>query len=277
MSPRASAGAVSVAKAGRDGTAVAGPKVLQKALRVLDLFTAERPSWSVTEVARELELPTATAHRILRSLETHSYLNKTDARYRLGFAAVDLGRRAIASVDLRRRLAPALRELARDTEETVLLTIYDEARRGSLCVDRIESTQSLRLSLEIGRVTPIHAGASAKALLAFLEEPIVEEALAGPLEKLAPRTITDPRKLRRELAEIRSRGYAASLEENDAGAWGLAAPIRSGQAVVASVGFAAPMVRHSETTVRKLAKATLAAARESEALLAAGGEAVAAS
>jgi DNA-binding IclR family transcriptional regulator len=246
---------------------VAGPKVLEKTLRVLDLFTIEHPSWSVTEIARELEMPTATAHRIVRALEGRSYLGKAGSRYRLGFASVDLGRRAIASVDLRSRLGAVLRELARTTEETVLLTVYDESRQGSLCVDRIETTHSLRLSIEIGRVTPIHAGASAKALLAFLDESIVEEVLAQPLERLAPGTITDPKALRHQLAEIRERGWASSYEENNVGAWGLAAPIMVGGRVVASVGFAAPAARRSDSAVRSLAKLVVRAARESQARL----------
>ena len=109
-----------------------GPKVLEKTLRVLDLFTIERPTWSGSEIARELDLPTATAHRIVRALEDRSYLSKSAAGYRLGFAAVDLGRRAMASVDLRARLGTPLRSLARATEETALLTVYDESRNGSL-------------------------------------------------------------------------------------------------------------------------------------------------
>lgn len=249
-----------------------GPKVLEKALRVLELFAAERPAWTVTEIARELDLPTATAHRILRTLERHSYLMKSGTRYRLGLGALDLGRRAMASVDLRRRLAGPLRRLARETEETALLMVYDESRQGSLCVDRIETSHSLRLSIEIGRVTPIHAGASAKAILAFLDEPIVEDLLAHPLEGLAPGTITDPRRLRRDLAEIRKRAWAMSYEENNAGAWGLAAPILVSGRIIASVGFAAPTARYSEPTVRKLAKPVKRAARDAEALLQASGD-----
>ncbi|MCD6016488.1 MAG: transcriptional regulator, IclR family [Solirubrobacterales bacterium] len=245
----------------------AGPKVLEKTLRVLDLFTIEHPSWSATEVARELEMPTATAHRIVRALEARSYLAKVDTRYRLGFAAIDLGRRATASMDLRARLGSVLRELARTTAETALLTVYDESHHGSLCVDRIETTHSLRLTIEIGRVTPIHAGASAKALLAFLEEPVIEEVLAHDLEPLAPGTVTDPELLRKQLEEIRVRGWASSYEENNVGAWGLAAPILVGGAVVASIGFAAPAARHSDSTVRSLAKLVREAARESEARL----------
>lgn len=244
-----------------------GPKVLEKTLRVLDLFTAERPSWSATEIARELGMPTATAHRIVRALEGRSYLGRSATGYRLGFAAIDLGRRAMASVDLRSRLTGILRELARTTGETVLLTVYDESRRGSLCVDRVETTHSLRLSIDIGRVTPIHAGASAKALLAFLEEPIIDEILSHDLERLAPGTVIDSEILRRELGEIRARGWASSYEENNVGAWGLAAPIIVGDHVVASVGFAAPNARHSESTVRVLAGLVCEAARRAEARL----------
>lgn len=250
-----------------EGTPASGPKVLEKTLRVLDLFTIEEPSWSVSEIARELEMPTATAHRIVRALEGRSYLGKADSRYRLGFAAVDLGRRAMASVDLRSRLGTVLRDLGRATDETVLLTVYDEARRGSLCVDRIETAHDLRLTIGIGRVTPIHAGASAKALLAFLEEPIIEDVLAHPLDQLAPGTVTDAETLRAQLAEIRSRGWASSYEENNVGAWGLAAPILVGGQAVASVGLAAPTARYSDTTVRKLAKLVTSAAHESEGTL----------
>ena len=244
-----------------------GPKVLEKTLRVLDLFTVEHPSWSVSEIARELGMPTATTHRIIRALERRSYLARIDSRYRLGFAAVDLGRRAMASVDLRARVAPVLRELSRATGETVLLNVYDETQHGSLCIDRVEATHDLRLTIQIGRVTPIHAGASAKVLLAFLDEATVADALARPLEKLGPGTITDPAELREELRRIHRRGWASSYEENNAGAWGLAAPILVDGRPVATVGLAAPAARYSKTAARDLARLVLAAAHDAEAQL----------
>jgi DNA-binding IclR family transcriptional regulator len=244
-----------------------GPKVLEKTLRVLDLFTVERPAWSVTEVARELEMPTATTHRILRALEGRAYVAKVGSRYRLGFAAIDLGRRATAAVDLRTRLRTVLRSLANSTGETVLLAVYDESHHGSLCVDRIESTRSLRLTIEIGRVTPIHAGASAKALLAFLDQAVVDEVLSNGLEGLGPGTITDSAALREDLDEIRRRRWASSYEENNVGAWGISAPIIVNERLVASIGFAAPTARHSESEERSLARLVCDAAREAEELL----------
>lgn len=244
-----------------------GPKVLEKALRVLDLFTAEAPSWTVTEVARELDLPTATAHRILRALEARDYLLRSQAGYGLGLAAVDLGQRARASIDMRWQLRAVLRELAQSTRETALLTVRDERTQGSLCIDRIETTRSLRLSIDIGRVTPIHAGASAKAMLAFLDDAAISEVLAQPLERLGPGTVTDPQRLRAELAQIRRRGWAKSYEENNEGAWGMAAPVLVGERMIASLGFAAPTARYSKAAEQRMAKLVLNAAREAEAAL----------
>lgn len=244
-----------------------GPKVLGKALRILDLFTVERPSWSISEVARELDMPTATTHRIIRALESRSYLTRIDSRFQLGLAAVDLGRRAMASVDIRSRMAPVLRQLTRDTGETTLLNIYDETHQGSLCVDRVETTRDLRLSIQIGRITPIHAGASAKALLAFLDDAVVTEMLSESLDKPAPRAVTEPDELHEEIERIRRRGWAFSYEENNRGAWGLAAPIRVNGWLVASIGVAAPTVRYSKSTVRDLVLVVLAAARDGEARL----------
>jgi DNA-binding IclR family transcriptional regulator len=70
-------------------------KVLLKALDILALFDDARPEWAEHEVARALDLPTSTAHRLLRSLRGRGYVVRTTSgRYRLGPAAMALGRQA---------------------------------------------------------------------------------------------------------------------------------------------------------------------------------------
>jgi DNA-binding IclR family transcriptional regulator len=247
-------------------------KVLDKALTVLDLFTVARPEWTATEMARQLGQPVPTIHRIMRSLEHHGYLMRAASGYRLGMSAMELGRRAIDSFDLRTAARPVVRSLAQATLETVLLSIYSEPRAGALCIDRIEASHSLRLSLDVGRVTPLYAGASAKALLAYLPSTVIEEVLSGPLEPQGPNTIVDPTSLRRELDEIRARGWAKSYEENDAGAWGVSAPVLNANgAVVASLGIAAPTIRFSATVEQRMVDEIMEAASTASALLAPGG------
>jgi DNA-binding IclR family transcriptional regulator len=244
-----------------------GPKVLDKVLRILQLFTVERPQWTTSEISRMLAIPLPTAHRIVRSLERHNYLMRVDpAGYRLGLSAIDLGRRATASLDLRLALRPALKFLARETSETVLLSVYSQRPRGALCIDRVETNHSLRLSLDTGRITPLHAGASSKAILAFADPDVIEDVLGQPLESQTASTVTDPDKLREELRLIRKRGWSFSYEENDAGAWGLATPVLTGDHHLLGVlGVAAPTLRFSAETKRAFIDALLDAARDSTA------------
>jgi DNA-binding IclR family transcriptional regulator len=241
-----------------------GPKVLDKVLRILQLFTVERPEWTASEISRRLAIPLPTAHRIVRSLESHNYLMRVDAGYRLGLSAIDLGRRATASLDLRLALRPALKLLARETGETVLLSVYSQRPRGALCIDRVETNHSLRLSLDTGRITPLHAGASSKAILAFSDPEVIEDVLSQPLESQTESTVTDPETLREDLRLIRKRGWSFSYEENDAGAWGLATPVLTGDRHLLGVlGVAAPTPRFSADTKRAFIDALLAAARDS--------------
>ncbi len=193
-----------------------------------------------------------TAHRILAALTGRRYLARDERtrRFRLGPAALELGGRARAVLDLRQAALPVLRRLARETDETALLTVPNSERDRSVCLERVESAQPLRLSVEPGRRLPLHAGASQKALLAFLAEEETERVAAGSLERLCGATITDADALRANLAEVRERGWAISFEETNVGVWGVAVPLldEDGTAV-AAVGLAGPSARLSPDEV----------------------------
>ena len=133
-----------------------------KALHILSLFGPERPEWGASEVARELSVTVPTAHRLLNVLTHHGFLARFGrGRFRLGLEAISLGRRALA-LSTSFLLRSDLRELAAAAGETALLTVPEEHVGASLCIDRVESSHPLRLSLDVGRLTPLHAGASAK-------------------------------------------------------------------------------------------------------------------
>jgi DNA-binding IclR family transcriptional regulator len=245
-----------------------GPKVLERALSVLDLFTERRPEWTAAEIGEATELPVSTTYRIVNALESHGLLRHVGSGYRLGAAAVTLGRRASAGFDLGAVLRPVLEALASEIGETTVLAIFDATHIGALCIDRIEAPQQLRLSLEIGSVLPLHAGATAKALLASLGDEVLEAVVARPLPKLAANTITEPKRLREEVASIRAQGYAVSFEETNTGAWGIAVPIfASDGAGLASIGVAAPISRHSQTVERAALRALRSASERAAVIL----------
>ena len=241
-----------------------GFQVLDRTFAILQVFDETRPEWTTSDIARALELPVPTTHRILSALRRLGYVAQDgqSKRFRLGPAALALGKRARAVSELRSVALEPLRELSRQLNETALLTVPSPNRTASVCLERVESTQPLRLSLQPGRQLPLHAGASQKALLAFMPEAELEQVVRGRLERLCRSTITDQRKLRDELSAIRGRGFATSHEETNVGAWGIAVPILSESNVVCAIGVAGPSARLTGDLVRRSLRRTHAAACE---------------
>jgi len=238
-------------------------QLLDRTVAILELFSGNTPEWSASHIARTLELPVPSVHRILVALAVHGYISQDSdtRRFRLGPAAVRLGDRANASMDLRSLCRPILRQLSRDTSETALLTIPDDQGSRSICLERVETVEPLRLSVAPGRELPLHAGASQKALAAFLDDTTRERLLEQPLERLCSRTITEPADLREDFHRIKSLGWASSVEETNDGAWGIAVPVIGSAGVICAVGIAGPVVRLHRERVPELVRRVHGAAR----------------
>lgn len=229
-------------------------KILDKTFRILALFSAGTPEWGVTDLAAEAGMPKSTVYRVLRVLLRHEILaqDPLTKRFRLGLGALELGRRAYEGMELRQVALPVLQRIAALSDETVVLEVLNQEHDRVVCVERAQRQTGLRLILDVGSTAPLHAGASSKVLLAFLPDEEIEAVIARGLPALTARTITDADRLRRDLAEIRERGYAVSYEETDEGAAGVAAPIwdRTGH-VVAGLTIAGPLSRLNQATVSR--------------------------
>lgn len=239
------------------------PKVLDKALRVLRLFTERSPSWRTTDIARELDLPLTTTHRIVRGLESHQLVRRTSSGdYRLGLAAISLGRRAVATFDLRQAFRPGLEWLSAQTDETTSIATIDDDRLSALFVDLIDRSHPVRASVEVGTVTPLYAGAHGRAMLAHLDEAELERVLAHGLEALAVGTISSADALRESLVQVREQGFAFACDETHAGVWEMAAPILDVHGIpLASIGFHSPTLRLDPELERRGGTYVLEAAR----------------
>ncbi|MCY4371636.1 MAG: IclR family transcriptional regulator [bacterium] len=223
-----------------------GPRVLDRTFAILRLFTPDAPDWTVTEAAEALDLPVPTVHRLLAALQRHGYVARDDVtkRYRLGVAAFELGKRATASTDLQATSLKVLESIAAESGETVLLTAISPDRRTSVCLERVESRKPLRLSVVPGLRVPLHAGASQKALLAYMSNADLHAFIDGGLPTLCDATITDPTLLERELRNIRRRGWATSYQETNLGLWGIAITLLDSRTnPVAALGLAGPRAR----------------------------------
>lgn len=241
---------------GRNATA-------DRAIDILLLFNEEQPVLTAEEVSARLGMPRSTTYRYLQSLRSSGLVEENDSSggFRLGPAIFRLASVARQGLGLLEIALPIMRELVARTGETALLT----RRTGSqvVCIERVESTQRVRLSYERGHVLPLHAGASAKVLLAFLEPDEVEAILsADQLPRYTERTMTDPDTLRHQLEIIRARGYAMSEGEVDMGVRGIAAPIfDSRKRITAGLSVAGPAFRIDDTALPGVIQAVQEAAQ----------------
>lgn len=247
-------------------------KTINRLVGVLDCFTQETPAWSLVDLSVHLDLPKSTLHRFLVGLEANGILRRDthDRKWRLGYRLFVWGNLAVEGDGLRHIARPILHTLTGETGETTLLTVYHNHE--VICTEKVETSHHVRLSLEIGMRRACHAGASSKALMAYLPEAEINAIISEKgLPKLCTNTITDPARLKAELDQVRAQGYALSLEETDLGAWGVAAPIRDWRGeVFGAVGIAGPTQRYEASRVQEYATLCRLAADKVSALLRTG-------
>ncbi len=201
-----------------------GAQAALRAVRLLKLFTNERPEMSLAEISRASGLNKTTTHRLLRALQSESLIDRNPATsaYSLGAGLMALGVQALASSDLRRRVRPVLRILARETGETATLEVPFEDNM--LILDEVAGNHVIGSAGNIGTRWPIHATSTGKAWLAFDESGI--DRLSEKLKPVTGSTMTDRDALQPQLAEIRRRGYAVTVDEVEEGYTAVATIIR---------------------------------------------------
>jgi DNA-binding IclR family transcriptional regulator len=254
----------------KPGPGPQGVGLLVKAFQILDLFTDRHPAWTQSELARETGLARSTLSRLVRFLCARSYLMEQRGRYVLGFAAIDLGRRAQLQFNLVDLCRDLLEEVAQVTGETAILTGHDESRSCVVCLAQIPSRHGgLRVFENVGNTYPLYAGASSKAVLAFLPEPQVAGVLAGPLSPVNPAFKNNAKKLRAQIADIRKKGYAVTSEETFPGVTGVGVPVLTprGQPLGA-IAMAGPLHRMNGKTVARCADVLIDIGRRATARIA---------
>jgi IclR family acetate operon transcriptional repressor len=236
---------------------------VQRATRLLKAFENGPTELGVTELSRRVALHKSTVSRLLATLEREGLLERvpeTD-KYRLGFMLVRLAGQVAHFGDVRAAARPLLIELTERSRETVHLAVLDGDE--VVNVEQISGPHLVRDTNWVGRRTPLNCVANGKALLAFLSPRDTDRILAGPLPRFTERTITDPQRLRAELAAVRERGYAHALGEIEEGLNAVAAPVRDAAGtVVAAVSISGPAYRVTADRIPALGALVVGAAAQ---------------
>lgn len=217
---------------------------VRNAMRILQLFTVDRPEWGITEMAHALGLSKSTVHRAVTALMHEGFLEKnprTD-RYRLGLSVLGLCGVVISHMTVHREAAPVLERLAERAGETAYLGILEGA--DVVYLHKVECKHPVRVLSHIGKKNPAHCTGTGKAILAFQTPQRIDAVIRNGLPSFGPRTISEPEAFRRHLSEIRRRGYAVCIDELADGVASVGVPVRdyTGE-VVAAISIVGPTDR----------------------------------
>jgi DNA-binding IclR family transcriptional regulator len=234
---------------------------VEKALKILLAFGAQKSSWGVRELSAHLGFSPATTQRLLQTLKGYGfvYQDPSTRQYRLGHIYYQFLDTLQQTYSITQTALPMMTALLSRTQETVYLNVIEGSER--LCIESLESPQHLKASMPIGNRSPLYAGASSKCLLAFSPQDFIEDYLKkAELTPLTANTITDIDRLGSEIAVTKKQGYAISLGERTTGLGSLSAPILNHRdMIVAALSLAIPEIRfmdpaHRDVCVQDLCK-----------------------
>ena len=238
---------------------------LVRGLDILELLAEKPEGLNFTELKRYLNIPKPSLSRILKVLLVRGYIRQIRAtrKYVLGFRLITIGSAILERLDLRTQARPIMQELVEKVKATVELGILDEGEL--LYIEKLESPDSVRLFARVGsRYPSLHASALGKVLLAYMS---VDELKGffkkGRLTRVTKNTATNIKRLRGELAEIRSQGFAFDDQETRIGIRRVAAPILNHQGELAgALGIAGPIFRIEVKDKERLGRLVKKAAGE---------------
>jgi DNA-binding IclR family transcriptional regulator len=196
------------------------PSTASNPLKILEVVAQYGTGTTAKEITDALQMPQATAYRILNALVADEYLARTsDLRgFALGHAISGLITAANPPTVTTAARA-VIEEFRRGNRFAVHLIMF---RNASLRIADEDLDYPLHSAFEMLRHP--HASAAGKLMLAELSDsgsPVPR----GPLAKLTQHTITDMGQLEAQLAEIRRHGEASEINELAEGSASLALPV----------------------------------------------------
>lgn len=236
---------------------------LAKGLAVIRAFTRSQAALSLSEIARIVAMPPATARRCLLTLEQLGYVLRSGRSYLLRPKVLELGAAYLESMNIDHLTKTHLEELARVTGDSAALCVLDGA--DVVYVARASVRTLVRLEAHVGSRFPAYATSTGRVLLAGLGTARLDGYFrTTKLQALTDRTVTDPSRLRQLVDECRRVGYAAVEDELAYGVVALAVPVCDpGGRVVAALNTSSHSRKVTRTRLVKDRLAMLQAAARS--------------
>ncbi|HKJ94814.1 MAG TPA: IclR family transcriptional regulator, partial [Gammaproteobacteria bacterium] len=233
------------------------PTAVDKALTLVSLIGRQNAQSAprLADIVEMSALSKPTVHRLLTTLRRHGFveMDQGSGTYRLGPKVLELGAQYYSGMSLQQQALPFLREASDETQATVHLGVRDGHH--VVYIDKIDSTQAIRLASRVGQRAEMHCTAMGKAILAFSDGSLLDQIAASTLRAHTARTLGDADSLRASIAHVRRDGFALDDQENEPGVRCVAAPVfDSSGRVIAAISVSGTLAQVPKQSVGRIGK-----------------------
>ncbi|MDN7242347.1 IclR family transcriptional regulator [Planococcus sp. N028] len=224
---------------------------LERGLQVIQAFSQQNPSMTVSEVAKKTGLSRPAARRILLTLEHLGFAEAQSGHYSLTARTLSLGYAYLSSNNIWSIAHPFMREFVDQTGESCSISILDGT--DVLYVARVSTKRIMSINLDVGSRLPAYATSMGHVLLANLQKDKLEAYLESVnFEKFTDKTITAKEQLLSVLEEVRKQDWGGVDQQFEEGLRSIAVPIRNANGqVIAAMNCSAHAGRISKTVLRE--------------------------
>ncbi|WP_103071126.1 IclR family transcriptional regulator [Aquimarina sediminis] len=224
---------------------------IEKAFKILDCFSIDKIELGVTEIAKKMGTNKSAVYRMLATMEALNVIqqNPENEKYRLGLKLFELGQKVSINKNFISKARPFMEELVKRAGETAHLAIYKNQKVYFL--DKVVGRHDLQINSQIGTEKPLHCTGLGKIMLAFAEHNYKNIIKDLHLENVTKNTITNKKKLISEIENIKSKGFALDIEENEIGLVCVAAPVFNTQGkFIAAISTSGPSARFNKDEIK---------------------------
>jgi IclR family KDG regulon transcriptional repressor len=245
-------------------------KTLTKGLQLLEAMVECEASRGISELAQELSLTRSNVHRLLQTLSKCGYVTReaSTERYLLSSKLWRIARRGRPFDALRRTVRPLLRDVLRETSESVLFVVVEDDEM--IPIDQVETQNPVRVFFTVGQSFPIDQvvmlgkAFTALQLVALANRSQMEARLAArKVQKQLRKSSAFAKQQLASVTAARKNGFAVSRGEWVTGANAVAVPVKdAAQHLIGVLSCFGPADRLTEARLKRIQKTLSAAAQE---------------
>jgi DNA-binding IclR family transcriptional regulator len=229
-------------------------KVVDKGLRIPELFRPEVTSLSLKEITEATGINRTSTFRFIDTLIQLGYLRKDPLTklIKLGPRALNLGQNIIYSFDILQIVQPLIDDVHQKFNVTIDSAVLDDVTFVRLYRKEARDTLIYKLP-QVLPAAHLHCTALGKACLSAMSEDLYERALALiTFERRTPNSLSNRKALDADLAETRARGFSLNNEEYALGIISIGAPFFSAEKkVLGAVSFDVVTIEYTKAQAEK--------------------------